>query len=52
MTVIRLVLRDENHVGVRYVGEVLYAGRTGMFGEEKFGVPHGRGTGDPWVDKD
>ena len=52
VTVIGLVLRDEDHVRLGYVGEILDAGGTGMAGEEELGVPHGGRAGDPWVDED
>ena len=33
------------------MGEVLYTGWSRMFGEEKFGMPHGGVASNPWIEE-
>lgn len=52
MTVIGLVLRDEDDIGFRDLREVGYAGFDRVLREQEFGMPHRTRATEPRVDKD
>ena len=52
MAVIRLILRYEDNIGLRYVRKVRDARWDGVFREQPFGMPHRRGTREPWINED